>query len=184
MEPLYVVIPMYLVAAGLFAFRLYGKYNAEARRMSRIPRRAIADVRDAEKVRIVGTAETAEPPLTSPSGRHPCVAYEAQVSLDANAYGAKEFDENCLKLTVRDATGMAHLAGHPRLALALEDQSTSGKRWTRLLEGVIRAGDEVAVVGTARWEVDQDGVGGGYREAPKRLVLEHCIVSNEPRARR
>jgi hypothetical protein len=102
--------------------------------------------------------------------------------LDAGAQSEKEFDENCLKLTVRDATGTAYLAANPRLALTLYDEPS--KRWTRVREGVIRGGDEVAVVGTARWEIDQTGAGGGYREAPKRLVLEHCIVSNDPRARR
>ena len=42
----------------------------------------------------------------------------------------------------------------------------------RAYEGVLEAGERVAVGGLARWMPDPDAAGGNYRETPKRLVLE------------
>lgn len=42
----------------------------------------------------------------------------------------------------------------------------------RAVEGVLEAGERVAVGGLARWLPDPDAAGGNYRETPKRLVLE------------
>lgn len=42
----------------------------------------------------------------------------------------------------------------------------------RAYEGVLEAGERVAVGGLARWMPDPDAVGGNYRETPTRLVLE------------
>jgi hypothetical protein len=39
-------------------------------------------------------------------------------------------------------------------------------------EGILEAGERVAVGGIARWLPDPDAAGGSYRETPKRLVLE------------
>ena len=39
-------------------------------------------------------------------------------------------------------------------------------------EGILEAGERVAVGGIARWMPDPDAAGGSYRETPKRLVLE------------
>ena len=61
----------------------------------------------------------------------------------------------------------------------------------RYREGVLGAGETVAVVGTGRWERDPDEsprAGAGYRDAemPKRLVLQApedgspLLLSDEP----
>lgn len=42
----------------------------------------------------------------------------------------------------------------------------------RASEGILEAGERVAVGGLARWLPDPDAAGGTYRETPKRLVLE------------
>lgn len=42
----------------------------------------------------------------------------------------------------------------------------------RGFEGILEAGERVAVGGIARWMPDPDAAGGSYRETPKRLVLE------------
>ncbi len=42
----------------------------------------------------------------------------------------------------------------------------------RAYEGVLEAGERVAVGGLARWMPDPDAAGGNYRETPKRLVLQ------------
>ena len=54
-------------------------------------------------------------------------------------------------------------------------------------EGVLEAGERVAVGGLARWMPDPDAAGGNYRETPKRLVLEASeslplFLSDDPAA--
>ncbi len=57
----------------------------------------------------------------------------------------------------------------------------------RAFEGVLEAGERVAVGGLARWMPDPDAAGGNYREVPKRLVLEASeslplFLSDDPAA--
>lgn len=57
----------------------------------------------------------------------------------------------------------------------------------RAYEGVLEAGERVAVGGLARWEPDPDAAGGNYRETPKRLVLQASealpiFLSDDPSA--
>jgi hypothetical protein len=61
------------------------------------------------------------------------------------------------------------------------------RRNQRAREGVLEAGERVAVAGTARWLPAPDGIGGGYREAGKRLVLQGSeqlglFLSDDPAA--
>ncbi len=57
----------------------------------------------------------------------------------------------------------------------------------RAFEGVLEAGERVAVGGLARWVADPDAAGGGYREAGRRLVLQSSeslplLFSDDPAA--
>lgn len=57
----------------------------------------------------------------------------------------------------------------------------------RAYEGVLEAGERVAVAGLARWLPDPDAAGGNYRETPKRLVLQASdslplFLSDDPAA--
>jgi hypothetical protein len=57
----------------------------------------------------------------------------------------------------------------------------------RAYEGVLEAGERVAVGGLARWMPDPDAAGGSYRETPVRLVLEASealplFLSDDPSA--
>ena len=51
-------------------------------------------------------------------------------------------------------------------------EGTFFRKNLRAYEGVLEAGERVAVGGLARWVPDPDAAGGNYRETPKRLVLE------------
>jgi hypothetical protein len=51
-------------------------------------------------------------------------------------------------------------------------EGTFFRKNLRAYEGVLEAGERVAVGGLARWMPDPDAAGGSYRETPKRLVLE------------
>ena len=59
--------------------------------------------------------------------------------------------------------------------LAARGRSVEGaffRKNLRAYEGVLEAGERVAVGGLARWMPDPDAAGGSYREVPKRLVLQ------------
>jgi hypothetical protein len=51
-------------------------------------------------------------------------------------------------------------------------EGTIFRKNLRAYEGILEAGERVAVGGIARWVPDPDAAGGSYRETPKRLVLE------------
>ena len=50
-------------------------------------------------------------------------------------------------------------------------EGTFFRKNLRAYEGVLEAGERVAVGGLARWVPDPDAAGGDPRETPKRLVL-------------
>jgi hypothetical protein len=47
-----------------------------------------------------------------------------------------------------------------------------GRRRLRWQEHTFQPGDQVAVAGRARWELNAAGSGATHREAPRQLVLE------------
>ena len=86
-------------------------------------------------------------------------------------------------------------APSPRMKAFLEAQGVVGRgllvedRPVRCREGVLEKGEVVAVLGRARWELDPDGAvsGGGYRQSPRRLVMEArkdapLLLSDDPMA--
>jgi hypothetical protein len=182
--------------------------------MARTPRRTVTSTADGEIVRLVGVAETDEPQMRSPLGRHECVAYSMFVWLWGKWIEIDRFtDGRACNLRLRDASGTALIrVKDARIALALDEtweyqpgvlcppsvdeylaqhrRCREDGQWLRLREGTLRNGCEIAVVGLARWEPDPDaGAGTGYRDAPQRLVLcsteaVPLVVSNDHRARR
>ncbi len=84
------------------------------------------------------------------------------------------------------------LADDPDLARYLGQRGVSVegsffRKNLRAYEGVLEAGERVAVGGLARWIPDPDAAGGNYRETPKRLVLEASeslplFLSDDPAA--
>jgi hypothetical protein len=51
-------------------------------------------------------------------------------------------------------------------------EGTFFRKNLRAREGILEAGERVAVGGLARWLPDPDAAGGSYRETPRRLVLQ------------
>jgi hypothetical protein len=76
------------------------------------------------------------------------------------------------------------LARHGRSDAVVSDS------WTRILEGVLEAGERVAVLGRVRMEPDPDvrAIGGSYRARAMRTVLaepgasEPMLISDDPQA--
>ena len=111
-------------------------------------------------------------------------------------------EQNGIDFYLRDATGMALVripagtgAAYPALvqdrkartspilsndadlvrylsARGVSVEGTFFRKNLRAYEGVLEAGERVAVGGLARWVPDPDAAGGSYRETPQRLVLE------------
>ena len=85
---------------------------------------------------------------------------------------------------------------HERLEAFLNDhgEASTGAVFNRTLryrEGVLAAGETVAVMGIGRLEMDPDGdqAGAGYRTAPQRLVVDgledgRLLVSDDPKTTR
>lgn len=203
-----------LTWSAIYQYRWYfGNPNGPVlRKMEQSPRRSIAEVSEGDRVRIVGTVETSDPPFASGFAGRNCIAYQVVFAVEGLMRASWETDQRIATLVVRDATGRTEIVSRDaELALTLDFRTSFGaftssppeleallarhgasrqkfalfeKKRVTVREGIVNAGDEIAVVGTARWEIDADGTGGGYRDAPKRLVLEKCVVSNDPRARR
>jgi hypothetical protein len=137
----------------------------------------IADARDGDWVRIVGTiVEPAAPGagagrmLEAPLAASACVAYSTVVEL-VHREAATPFARESLAIDflLDDGTGRAHVAvAGARIVLSLRSISPLPQRlarfhersgWTpdgrwRCREGALAAGATVAVVGQARWEPD------------------------------
>jgi hypothetical protein len=171
--------------------------------LARVPRQDVKWVREGERVRIVGVVESVQSPLEAPLSRRPCLAWVVVAHLRGPNRPAVTIDR-AVDLIVRDSTGTA-FAVSPQAALVLDETSTYGHleqppgelagsisadAWAkrdsqlRFEEGVIKPGDEVALIGKARWQADPEGGGGSYREPPRRLVLDGAILTNLPKARR
>jgi len=177
------------------------------RAMRGVPKRSIADVIEGERARIVGAVEVPEPLTAPLSGRPCAawrVTVEERRRSGKNSYWKKIVDEHeAVEFFLTDGTGKARVEqvivkpvlAHdarggsgflndptPELQAFLADRGHDTQGWVfnktiRFREGVAEPGEEVAVVGTGRWERDPDEkarAGSGYREAamPKRLVMQ------------
>jgi hypothetical protein len=201
-EALWTAVGMGAVSAIIW-WRVGSARRGQLGALARVPRKEVSRVRDGETVRIVGVVESAQPPLEAPLSGRPCLAWTVVAWLR----GANQTNvtiDRAVDLIVRDSSGTA-FAGAPQAALVLDETSTYGRleqppgqlgglisadAWERrdsqlrFEEGVVKAGDEVALIGKARWQPDPEGGGGNYREPPKRLVLDGAVLTNLPKARR
>jgi hypothetical protein len=140
-------------------------------------------------------------PLTRRTCAYYLVLVEAWRSTGRSGYWAQIVrEERRQDFALRDADGtraLVHIAD-ARVSVVRDASFTSGtfkdptpeleafmsarglttRGWVfnksiRYMEGVLEAGESIAVGGLARWEPDPDpgATGGAYREAPKRLVL-------------
>jgi hypothetical protein len=167
---------------------------------------ALRDVAEGARVRVVGRLELVEPALAAPITRRGCAAY--RVELQALDEGRRVFvtDEQTQDFLVRDQHGelarvrarAAHLlfdhdaelrTGRaatlsPPVAAFLarhrqETRTALGRPLSYFVrEGVLAPGQEIAIVGRARREIDRSGRHGSYRHPPTRLVFD--AAGDEP----
>jgi hypothetical protein len=145
-----------------------------ARAIRVAPRRTIADVPDGAQARIVGVVEEGARIAAPRSGRA-CVLYEVVAERyrsdgDGGAWHAVGRETGGVPFTLRDGTGRA-LVDPANAWLILEPAASRGSEHGQTLryrEGIVAAGDTIAVFGPGVREPDPDGAAraSGYRELP------------------
>lgn len=170
------------------------------------PRVDIKDFEDGGVGKISGRLEYLDEPLTSPLNGRTCALYDILVEekpdSNKNYWRTYVHENNQVRFIVRDNTGYAIVdPSHAQIVIVKDRHSTSGtfndptpeekaflnrhgkegQGWVfnktlRYKEGVLEAGEEVAVLGFGMREPDPDpgraGEMSGYRSAPPtRLVM-------------
>ncbi|MBX3274002.1 MAG: hypothetical protein KF729_27300 [Sandaracinaceae bacterium] len=174
------------IALGTFLAWYFSADQRLKRRMRATPQRAIADVVEGERVRIVGRVR-GDATIAAPLSGRPCVYYrvvvEEQRRRGKSSYWATLVDEERgVEFLVEDGAGVARVpVGHVQAVLEGDARGNSGflrdptpeleaflaarghattgwvfNKTIRYREGVAEPGERVAVVGTGRWERDPE----------------------------
>jgi hypothetical protein len=186
------------VAIVGFAAWYFSQDQRTRRALRNRPRTTVREAVDGQEMKIVGTVRFLGPPLKAPLSGTPCAHYRVTVVHRKQRSSSVIIrEEQGVDFILEDATGRARvLMAGARVAVNMDNESRSGtfdadERQEALLtrhgkasqwwifnksltysEGILEEGEEVAVFGRARWEIDPDP-GSGYREPPRRLVIEH-----------
>lgn len=203
----------------LFLLWYFSADQRARRAIASVPIRAIPDVIGGERVRVVGTVELVGS-VAAPLSARPCAYWRVVVEEQRGAKNkrwVKIVDEHegvdfmisngehralvktdlCQPVLDNDASYSSGFMNDatPELEAFLAERGYASQGWVfnksmRYREGVVEAGETVAVVGVGRWEADPERAptaGGGYRDAkqPERLVLEApddgpLLLSDEP----
>ena len=182
----FVAVVVVTIALGLFLAWYFSADQRLMRRMRGTPQRAIADVVEGERVRVVGRVRV-EAPLAAPLSARPCAYYrvvvEEQRRRGKSTYWFTVVDEERgVDFLLEDGTGVARVPiGHVQAVLEGDARGKSGflrdptpeleaflaarglattgwlfNKTIRYREGVAEPGELVAVVGTGRWERDPE----------------------------
>lgn len=172
------------------------------RQYNKMPHSLIRDAVPGQEVRILGTVQSDGDEFISPLTKRRCVYYETIVedSTDSDTWTEIIREVHGASFFVEDASGRAlvktenvkiETAREGAIASSsLEDASAEleaylarhgqtskgrdGNRTLRYREGCLEPGEPIAVLGRIRWEADPEPrqAGTGYRDVPKRAVLE------------
>ena len=181
-----IVLAIAVVAMIGFLSWWFSADERARRAMRSVPHRAIGEVIEGEKVRIVGPAEI-EAPLSAPLSGRPCavwrVVVEERVRSGKSSYWRTLVDESeGAEFRILDGTGTAIVSpvhfqavldrdmkassgflndAGPELEEFLTARGHSSKGWVfnktmRFREGVLEPGESVCVMGVGRWEADPE----------------------------
>jgi hypothetical protein len=175
-------------ALGLVYMTVERLFDREQRLIDGIralPTTEIRSVPDGERVKIVGAVMAAGPTLRAPLSQRECAFFTLRI--DYLSGSERAVQHRGVDFLVRDASGPAlvRMQGATpiferswrreldRAQVAAIDERLQHHESLRFYgsEGALVIGARVAVVGVARWEIDREGAGAGYREPPRRLVL-------------
>ncbi len=172
------------------------------RQFNNTPHSLIQDAPPAQDVRILGTVQVDGEEFNSPFTKRRCVYYEAIVEepTDNGSWNVIAREVRGASFFIEDKSGRAlvknenlRIEAHKDVeftsgfmedaSMQLEEflarygQKSEGKTLNRTLryrEGIFEPGETIAVLGRVRWEHDPDPrhTGEGYRDVPKRAVME------------
>lgn len=172
------------------------------RRAGKARRSTVSDARDGELVRLSGRILPRVDPLTAPLSGRTCLFYSSHLyRFPQKANNAPELVLRFARgvdFHVEDDTGRALVRGdtvrvfrpsvyrpnygelvrptEPIVRLEQASGRTCPAEWFpayfQMEELILPSVPRAEIVGVARWEMDPEGGGGHYREAPRRLVLE------------
>ncbi len=202
------------VIAGLFWY--FSAHQRAIRKIRGVAITRVADAKDGEWVRLVGTVQAGTRTLSAPLSGRACGYFDVQVqvrvSRGKSSHWRSLFHEiESVDFVLDDGSGQAQIqTQHFSCAVVRDHHRTSGtfndagedliellarhgheptnmlgmNKTMRYDEGVLEPGEQIAVIGRARWEDDPSPgavapASGGYRGSnrAKRLVLE---ASDQP----
>jgi hypothetical protein len=213
-HPLFFVPHAFVAGALVYTF-WFSKQARRRRLLKRAVPTLVRDAKEGAVVKIVGRLRLGERVHQAPLSGRACAYYNLAITERKNKRTDElQREARYFPFQVEDTSGRAFvpLDGKAPMMIVVDDRHirtrTVGEddpgarellisrginpkgilffRTIDISEGVLEEGEMVAVLGRACWEVDAGGVGGGFREAPRRLVLrdpaEHeLIVSDEPK---
>jgi hypothetical protein len=185
-----------------FARKYYSPQAVLWRRLTRAPLRTTAEFPENTVGTVQGTLRyLGDAPLIAPLTGRPCACYDVIIEEKGMNEGWDEIirESQCKDFLLEDEHGVARVqmdswevlvvkdmhfqsgmfrAATPELEAFLARNGQTSADWIfnksiRYREGVLEAGEAVAVCGTATREVDPDprAATGGYRDTAMRLVL-------------
>jgi hypothetical protein len=193
----------------------FSKSARRARLLKRARPTLVRDAKEGAVVKIVGRLRHGDRVHQAPYSKRPCAYYGLVITQNPNSEQSQvvKSEARWLPFYVEDTSGRAFVPidGRAPLMIVVDDRHVHARTFGEddpgarelvasrgievrglifdksfeVREGVLEEGELVAVLGRACWEVDAAGLGGGFREPPKRLVLrdpaEHeLVVSDEP----
>ena len=185
-----------------YAVHYFSREQKLIRKFSSLPSWLIQEAPPGQEVRIMGLVQSGGEEFVSPFTKRRCVYYEAIVEeqTDGSTWTEILKEVKATTFIVEDKSSRALIKSdnlmveaqkdgeltsgfmedasvHLEEFLARHGQKSEGKIFNRSLryrEGMLEPGESIAVLGRIRWEHDPDPLqaGQGYRDVPKRAVLE------------
>jgi hypothetical protein len=189
------------LVAGVVVAGFWNSARARIKRTLRAAQLAsVADAPEDVPIKLVGRLRIVGNPLRAPFSKRKCAAWFVRVDIDSQSQDGKTFVEGkAQSFELEDETGRAliEVTDTPLLELVVDAHHSSGvlddpaphlqeflhhrghatRGWIfnksiRYREGVLEAGERVAVLGVASRQIDPaPNAVDGYRSKSKRLVL-------------
>ena len=182
------MIPAFIAigaSAVLVAVRFLTADLRAKRALRKVALWRIADLREGDRVKIVGVVGRGAEPLVSPNRELPCVYYHAwHEELTRGEKGgvgwrATGDEEHGCDFTIDDDSGTASVDGEGisgALAIASYVTFAAPSPKQRGREAVIAVGQRIAVIGQVVFEPHAEM----YRDGTPRIVIRDGVVSDDP----
>ncbi|MDB4967104.1 MAG: hypothetical protein JWN44_2793 [Myxococcales bacterium] len=167
--------------------------------LTELPRTRLSDVREGRLLKVVGRVDLLEP-LLSPLAHRSCAAYSVKLQEKVTTFDSlvRVIESAARDFVLRDDSGFVvvraanasifwergreprtaadHVRATPETRAFLKKHDLPATDWVGELpysfsEGVLGAGDEIALVGRARREADPYAP-SAFRDLPTRLIFE------------